>query len=196
MARSTDLPEDLDEMWTAYAFTLAEIRTEVETAISVGIPAAPSDLWLRPADGGSPVGVPTRWTQAYRGRRDLGVRGQKIEGERRKVAQRGGDPAPIPVRIKQEYADELNALAALVDEGLVQMRHVGDGTCGCRGTSSITAACARLTMGDAREAKRETVRTRQRAANVEFQREHIKRRAVGLERRHATKLSRSAPQEG
>lgn len=79
--------------WTAYAFTLEEIETEVETAIGMGIPAGPVDLWLRPMDGKPPVGVTTRWTQAYRGRRDRGVgapfkAGAYVESKPETVRQR------------------------------------------------------------------------------------------------------------
>lgn len=125
--RSTDLPEDLDQTWTAYAFMLEEIRAEVEVAISAGIPVAPSDLWLRPADGGGPVGVTTRWTSAYRGRRDLGV--------------------PEPVALKPEFVAELDALAAVLDAGLVRMRHDPDG-CHCADPpAAMSASCVQLTMG-------------------------------------------------
>lgn len=54
------------------------------------------------------------------------------------------DLAPIPVAIKREFADELNALAPLVDEGLVVMTHDPD-WCACDGTRRLTAACVRAT---------------------------------------------------
>ena len=55
------------------------------------------------------------------------------------------DLAPIPVAIKREFADEVSALAALVDEGLIVMTHEPD-WCSCEGTSRLTAACVRATM--------------------------------------------------
>lgn len=172
--------------WTAYAFTLDEIERAVDGAIWEGTPSGPAVLRLRRGipdglggyepDKFALVTVPTRWTQAYRGRRDLGV--------------------GVPVRVRPEYAAELDALVALVDAGLIEMRHVGDGWCSCRGTAVITAACARLTTGESREVKRETVRSRQREANAAFQRSHVQRRAVGLERRQARKLSLPKRQDG
>lgn len=204
-----------DGEWTAYAFTLDMIRICVEDAIQAGTPDGPGSLlprayghgWSDPPD----AAVPTRWTPQYQGRRDLGVRDEFGPGpEVAPGASLGEQPhdgahchaqgrphlgpcvdegEAVPVRVRPEFAAELDALVPLVDEGLVVMRHVGDGTCSCRGTASITAACARLTMGDPREVKRETLKSRQRQANAQFQREHKERRAVGLERRHARKLS-------
>jgi hypothetical protein len=138
--------------WTAYAFTLGEIRAEVELAISVGIPAAPADLMLRPADGGVPVPVVTRWTSAYRGRRDLGVSGDLTMGA---LAQR------------------------MVDRGFPVVDVPG----------SYGASVARRPVG---EVLGGTVRQRQRAANAEFQAEHLRRRAYGLKRRYEAKGRRSA----
>jgi hypothetical protein len=83
--------------WTAYAFTLGEIQTEIEIAIQVGIPAGPSDLWLRPAGGGLPVGVTTRWTSAYRGRRDMGV----SEAQRAQTRALGASLETDTVRSRQ-----------------------------------------------------------------------------------------------
>lgn len=204
--------------WTAYAFTLEQIEQAVQGVISRGEPYRPPSLKLAPSTEWSPgaleplaedptVIVPTRWTQQYRGRRDLGIRPEGVEwldddefdgacvDTRCRISRRHHHTEPVPVRVRQEFTDELNALAALVGEGLVTMRHVSDGMCGCRGMESLTVACVRLTMGDAREDKRETVRTRQREANAQFQREHMQRRAVGLERRHEAKLSRSKRSE-
>lgn len=63
--------------WTAYVFKLAAIQLGVEVAIRTGEPSKPGDLTLpaEPAGGRDTawITVPTRWTQAYRGRRDLGV---------------------------------------------------------------------------------------------------------------------------
>lgn len=52
---------------------------------------------------------------------------------------------PIPVAIKREFADEVSALAALVDEGSVAMTHDPD-WCGCEGTSRLTAVCVTATI--------------------------------------------------
>lgn len=54
--------------------------------------------------------------------------------------------APIAVAIKREFADELNALVPLVDEGLVVMTHDPD-WCDCDGTRRLTVACVRATTG-------------------------------------------------
>lgn len=51
---------------------------------------------------------------------------------------------PIVVAVRREFAEELTALVALVDEGLVEMIHT-DG-CMCDGTRTLTAACASNTM--------------------------------------------------
>lgn len=48
------------------------------------------------------------------------------------------------VAIRREFADEVSALAALVDAGLVEMRHEPD-WCVCDGTRVLTAMCVRLT---------------------------------------------------
>lgn len=162
MPRSTDLPEDLDEMWTAYAFTLEEIESQVGVAIRHGMADGPSALILRP-DGQALcelVTVPTRWTAGYTGRRDLGV--------------------PVPVTVEREFADEVSALAALVDAGLVAMEHAPH--CSCSGTQRLEVECVRRTT------ERETVRTRQREQNAEFQAAHLERRRHGKAAYHAAKL--------
>jgi hypothetical protein len=51
---------------------------------------------------------------------------------------------PIVVAIKREFAEEVSALAALLDEGLVEMTHTGG--CMCDGTRKLTAACVSDTM--------------------------------------------------
>jgi hypothetical protein len=50
----------------------------------------------------------------------------------------------IAVSVRREFAEEVSALAALVDEGLVEMTHT-DG-CMCEGTRKLTAACVGNTM--------------------------------------------------
>lgn len=202
--------------WTAYAFSLSIIENAVAAAIEAGRPESPGDLHLvehanaeRTGPGGYAAGhvVPTRWTQQYRGRRDLGV--------------------SIPVAVKPEFAAELDALAALVGEGLIEMRHVSDGMCGCDVPRAFSAVCVRLTMGErcpgcehelrmhgddgcwftvseagmdkslgcpcSRPGK--TARQRQREANAAFQAEHAPRRAAGKAWLHARKLSRGQRRE-
>jgi hypothetical protein len=160
--RSTDLPEDLDEMWTGYLFTLDEIYLAVQNSIQGGTPTQPALLYLsHELDSAHREfwNVPTRWTSAYRGPRDLGV--------------------SVPVAVKPEHADQLNALAVLVDAGLIEMRHVEG--CLCVGTQRLEAACVRLTLPE---------RERRRQDNAAFAAEQAPRRAAGLRARHARKLSR------
>lgn len=142
--------------WTAYALGLGAVRSAVETSIRNGAPSGPGSFIT-----GAGV-VPTRWTAAYRGRRDLGV--------------------AAPVALRREFGDQVEAVAALVDAGSVAMTHTAG--CDCSGTERLTAACVRATI------ERETVRSRQRAANAAFQAEHRERRDYGLRRRHAEKLAR------
>lgn len=230
--------------WTAYAFTLVGIEVGVRNSIEQGRPARPMELRLVEAGSAVKTGahgyaaghtVPTRWTQAYRGRRDLGVA---------EVA---------PVELRPEAAHRVSALVALLDEGLLVMHH-DLAACLCEGTRKITMACVDVMMrnpyargrirerqaGLARaqevpgfgegfevpcEAEREpdgerctgtvgfapgdmqarcdtcrawvgrqapsTVRSRQRAANAEFQAEHLRRRAYGLEQRYVAKRARN-----
>lgn len=182
--------------WTEYAFTLEEIQTETEVAISQGTGSRPGSLWLRPAQGGGIVGpVPTRWTSGYRGRRDLGVGAPRcpVDGQWCSTCRIGGGNGeggtcarleePIPVTVKPEWAAKVSALVALVDEGLVAMAHAE--LCLCNGTRVLDKACVIRTLD------RETVRSRQREGNAAFQAEHLKARAVGLERRHAEKARRN-----
>jgi hypothetical protein len=51
---------------------------------------------------------------------------------------------PIVVTVRREFAEEVSALRALLDEGLVEMEHT-DG-CMCEGTRKLTAACVSNTM--------------------------------------------------
>lgn len=71
-------------LWTAYAFTLDEISRRTAEAIGFGTPDGPRDMVLcavNPRPGQRPaVVVPTRWTSAYGGRRDLGVTGEPAAG--------------------------------------------------------------------------------------------------------------------
>lgn len=156
-------------LWTAYAFTLEEILGEVRAAIASGTPDGPADLGLcdeRSAGEQAVFRVPTRWTAAYRGKRNLGV--------------------PVPVAVRPEFAAELDALAVLLGAGLVEMVHVEG--CGCENAPErMTVACVRATMPE---------RMRQRADNNEFQAEHLKRREWGLRQRHAQKLRRNEGGQG
>lgn len=173
--------------WTAYAFTLRAIGAAAEASIECGRPARPATMRVagRRADlGAVTAAVPTRWTQAYRGRRDLGVA-----------------EVVVPAELRPEAAHRVSALAALLDEGLLEMRHVDDGMCACSGTERLTMACVDRTMSDPgaggwirqrqaaiQRAQEPTARTRQRAQNAEFQAGHLERRRFGLEKRHAAKL--------
>lgn len=62
--------------WTAYAFTLRAILAAAEVAIKCGRPSGPAMMRIAGQMDSWPVtaAVPTRWTSAYQGRRDLGVR--------------------------------------------------------------------------------------------------------------------------
>jgi hypothetical protein len=85
--------------WTGYLFTLEEIAAGVSRSIRLGVPAAPCVMVLLPNGGELPedlVTVPTRWTSAYRGPRDLGA------GDRRAPVL----AAPLTVRQRQRQANE------------------------------------------------------------------------------------------
>jgi hypothetical protein len=182
-----DIRTHVPTEWTAYAFTLRAIGAAAEASIECGRPARPATMRVagRRADLGAVTAtVPTRWTSAYRGRRDLGVA-----------------EVVVPAEIRPEAVHRVSALAALLDEGLLEMRHVGDGMCACSGTDRLTMACVDLTMSDPgaggwirqrqaaiQRAQEPTARTRQRAQNAEFQAGHLERRRFGLEKRHAAKL--------
>lgn len=77
--------------WTAYAFTLEEIERGVNRAIGRGNPTAPYALklpCLAPGDPNWPaITVPTRWTSAYRGRRNLGTELARLERTEPAVAE-------------------------------------------------------------------------------------------------------------
>lgn len=89
-------------LWTPYAFTLPMIRACVEDAIRAGMPDGPGWLrlrayghgWSDPAD----TVVPTRWTTAYQGRRDLGADapadlGESLSGSTVRSRQRAANAA-------------------------------------------------------------------------------------------------------
>lgn len=59
--------------WTPYAFALSEIERAIQDAIRAGRPEEPDWLRAKPTLYGPPVAVRTRWTSAYRGRRNLGL---------------------------------------------------------------------------------------------------------------------------
>jgi hypothetical protein len=107
--------------WTAYAFEPELIAAEVELAIRKGTPAKPFELMLPPTRPGSLVTVvPTRWTSAYRGRRDLGV----SEAERLATAALGAQLETSTVRSRQraQNAEFQRGHKARRDWGLKQ-RH-------------------------------------------------------------------------
>jgi hypothetical protein len=84
-------------LWTGYLFTLEELREAVHWAISRGTPAAPGEMRIRQEYPGKWAAiVPTRWTSAYRGPRDLGA------GDRRAPVL----AAPLTVRQRQRQANE------------------------------------------------------------------------------------------
>jgi hypothetical protein len=88
---------EADGPWTAYAYTLGNIRWSVRAAIAEGTPAGPGPLRLLsgPEQLDRPiVSVPTRWTSAYRGRRDLGEFALS-RGENGPVCANGGKAWPF-----------------------------------------------------------------------------------------------------
>lgn len=150
-------------LWTPYAFTLEMIRICVEDAIRAGTPDGPGPLLLRAYGHGwsdpPDAAVPTRWTQAYRGRRDLGLMGEYGPGME---VPPGGDSLG-------EQPHEPEGCHA-------QGRpHLGP----CWSTAAVDAAL-----------RPDTVRSRQRAANAEFQKAHKRRRDHGLKVRYALKTAR------
>ena len=167
--------------WTEYLFELEAIEAAALTAIENGMPAKPQDLMLyhpspKQARGDRPVEiVPTRWTSAYRGRRNLGGR---IGGQR--ATGLVVDEPSGPVALKPDYVRELDALSALLDADLVEMVHVEGCSCSVA-DRRFTAACVSETM---------TPRQRQRAGNAAFQAEHLRRREHGLAARYAAKRAR------
>lgn len=100
-------------LWTAYAFTLEMIRICVVDAIRAGTPAGPGPLlprafghgWSDPPD----ARIPTRWTSAYQGRRDLGLAGELELLERTDAdvarASAGYDTMSETVRSRQRAAN-------------------------------------------------------------------------------------------
>jgi hypothetical protein len=154
--------------WTGYAYTLTEIESAAQAAIESGTHAGPGLFAPAPyGDRRQALGIPVRWTSAYRGPRDLGAPDREV------------DPI-VPVAVRPEYAAELNALVVLLDAGVVEMVHVEG--CGCDVPARFTAACVAATMPD---------RMRQRADNAAFQAAHLRRRAYGLRQRYAEKSRRN-----
>lgn len=182
--------------WTAYAFGLEEIGAAVRMAIERGLPRTPEVLRLGPAD--DPTWVPTRWTQAYRGRRDLGetllAAGKVDPGTYGRLGKglvellNGGpteamtvgeaEAMVLPVAVKPEFAALVTAVDSLVGAGLVEMVHV-EGCC-CD-DDRYAAACIQATAPG---------RQVQRAGNAAFQAEHLKAREWGLRARYAAKRGR------
>jgi hypothetical protein len=146
--------------WTAYAFTLEEILTEVHVAISAGRPDGPSALILRPADKTlcELVTVPTRWTSAYRGSRTRGSSSASVGADVR---------AEVPDIISESFTPPSVGTEVRYDPYGITRNDGGQET-----------------------PPRETVRQRRRAANAEFQRQHDIDRRRGLVQRHQSKLDR------
>jgi hypothetical protein len=180
MPRSTRLAEDLDEMWSAYAFTLGVIDAAVRNSIEQGMPAGPMELRL--VEAGSAVGtggggyaamhtVPTRWTQQYRGRRDLG-------------ADHAAEVVWDAFRSRRAAMTHRCPLSS--DGGQ------------CRGTVRIApeaevGTCTVCGRESDRAFRAVTTGQRRRLANRRFQAEHKLRRDAGLAVHHARKLSRREP---
>jgi hypothetical protein len=98
--------EGVPSEWTAYAFTLEQIGCQVALSIRAGTPARPGPLNLYRADSpGVADMVPTRWTTAYRGRRDLGA----------------GGGSPIPAQVKPDFGALAAELGALIRAGVVHV---------------------------------------------------------------------------
>lgn len=195
---SADLPEDLDEMWTAYAFGLGVIDAAVRNSIGQGTPAGPLALHLvedatavRTGEGGYAAMrvVPTRWTQVYRGRRDLGRMARAGLCGR---PERHEDGCVCLADGKARWAGHWSTLIG---------GPVGRAECGCPnnalGQAPVIHRCVLCGFEGGYESVhedcagcRETARSRQRAGNAAFQAEHLERRAYGLKARYAGKAAR------
>jgi len=177
--------------WTAYAYGLNVIAAAVTNSIQQGRPEKPMDLHLvedgtavKTGEGGYAGGtvVPTRWTQQYTGRRDLGVQADHeawVAGPLARAIREGealraeiGDPGVAPCGCAN------NAL------GMAPVLHRCP-RCGFVAGPKVHEECAACAIQNAG-----TTRQRQRAANGAFQRDHAERRAYGLARRHEEKLRR------
>jgi hypothetical protein len=60
------------------------------------------------------------------------------------VSEQGWGEVLEPVQLRPEFIDEINALAALLDAGLVEMNH--EQGCGCAVPDRFMAECVRRTM--------------------------------------------------
>jgi hypothetical protein len=175
-------------LWTPYAFTLEDVETAVREAINRGAPDSPGDLRIRQAFPGKVAAVvPTRWTAAYTGRRDLGVYA--------KVGARA--PMFTPKGLQGVTRMASGREAASLGEGFEvpcenEREPDGDRCVGTVGFEPWAAQGRCDTCGGwvGRQAP-STVRSRQRAANNAFQAEHLERRAHGLVQRHAAKQRRN-----
>jgi hypothetical protein len=161
--------------WTAYAFTLEEIERGAVVAIDLGTPDGPFALHLSDGSTGPHVvthWVSTRWTPAYRGRRDLGV--------------------SVPGTVKLEVGAEVEGRRAPVGAGLRDAQL----TTACQMMALDWARTMTYEQMDrwrgahSHPPERTTVRQRQREQNAAFQADHLERRAHGLKARHAAKLAR------
>lgn len=159
--------------WTGYAYTLEQIGAGVLSAIRHGAPAGPDSLRLRRVTKGEKFVmdvVPTRWTPAYRGRRDLGEPGREV---------------PLGNSLGEQPHDPEGCHA--------QGRpHLGP-CCAPTAGAGLSDAAMQALNGGGKLVTEGTVQGRQRAHNQAFQARHKRERDWGLTQRHARKLSRKQP---
>lgn len=190
--------------WTAYLFELEDIQTGVYEAIHSGKPAGPEAMCLLPADGTDPTGVtvPTRWTSAYRGRRDFGLTADFEE-----LARTDPVVGAASERLDETVGSIVQARRRQLEElGKAWSPHllgpIGLAECGCpnnlTGQPPALHRCVRCGFEGGYESVHErcagcaeTARSRQREANAAFQAEHLERRSYGLAARYAAKRERA-----
>lgn len=195
--------------WTAYAFTLRAVELAVAHAISRGTPAGPQELHVLAPHATASVTVPTRWTSAYRGRRDLAGRA----GAEVPPGDSLGEQPHDGVRCHAEGRPHLGPcvdLGACGNGGKAWPFRAGPDTgaaeCGCPnrvdGTAPVLHRCLRCGFEGGRESVHgrcagcgDTPERRRRARNATFQAEHLRAREWGLRQRHAAKLGRAGGSE-
>ncbi|MET0417461.1 MAG: hypothetical protein ABW022_15725 [Actinoplanes sp.] len=185
--------------WTAYAFVLTEIELAIKASIEQGTPSGPGMLMLMPSKGSGPAlpvafKVPTRWTQQYRGRRDLGVPQEASasgpivdEGLPDREAFRNRSSA-MTFRCPTELEPSGERCTGTVRIGPDEVR----GACDAGGHWTGRDAPGVHAMAAFTEPRQDgkTARQRQRQYNADFQEVHKVARDYGLRRRHAGKLGR------
>lgn len=183
-------------LWTAYAFTLDEVGRAVTASIECGTPAGPHELCLSDGTQGAHVvthRAPTRWTSAYRGKRNLGEREGPTMGE---LAQRAVDRGFPVVDTGGTTGHGLMA-PGIVDAGLerdlaeLERTDLAVASAAARLRETTQDIVRRAGLTDPRQDGK-TVRQRQREFNAEFQAVHAVAREHGLRKRHAAKLARNA----